>query len=351
LGGRIEKRAHADREGATLGLDDSAIAVELLGVLLHAWSHRSWWGPGWQSALELSNNTPALNGVGLQRASVSRSESPWLSWMGPWNFDFFIARTGGMNVPGDPLLVGTRFTLRPFSHLEIGLTRTAQWGGEGRDTSARSLARLLLGIGTNPDSATEQANDPGNQIAGFDLRLRCPAALRCAVYAQLAGEDEAGVMPSKAMGMYGAELWSGDGAGRFFAEYAETGCRSVIGRQPEVGCAYRNHAYPQGYVNNGRWLGASVGPDSRLATVGWVDAVNGGLVKLHFGSVGSRIGSYSPLVDDPRTSGRLYGLSARRSFAWGGAVLTPQIDWSRVDAAAGRWTQARIGIDLRVGMP
>src|SRR5512145_1848540 len=105
LGGRVEKRAHADLAGVTARLDDSAVAVELLGVQLQAWSHRSWWGPGWQSALELGNNAPALNGIGLQRAVGSRSESPWFSWMGPWNFDIFVARTEGVTVPSDPLLV------------------------------------------------------------------------------------------------------------------------------------------------------------------------------------------------------------------------------------------------------
>jgi hypothetical protein len=350
LGARIEKRAHADSAGVMLRPDDSAVVVELLGLQLQAWSHRSWWGPGWQSALELSSNTPALNALGVQRASASRSESPWLAWMGPWSFDFFVARTEGVTQPGDPLLLGTRFTLRPFSHLEIGVTRTAQWGGDGHDTSARSFARLLLGVGSNADDAAEQSNDPGNQIAGLDLRLRCPLGLRCAAYAQLAGEDEAGFLPSNALGLYGAELWSPDGEWRLFAEYAETGCRSVIGRRPEMGCAYRNYAYPQGYVNAGRWLGASIGPDSRLATLGWIDAVNGGVLKLHLGHIGSRIGSYSPFAADPRTAGRLYGLSARRSFAWGVAWLTPELDWSRVDAPAGRWTQARIGLTLRVSL-
>src|SRR5206468_6103662 len=52
-----------------------------------AWAHRSWWGPGWQSALPLSNNSPPLDGIGFQRAAGVPSESPWLSWLGPWNTD------------------------------------------------------------------------------------------------------------------------------------------------------------------------------------------------------------------------------------------------------------------------
>ena len=61
------------------------------GTQLQAWAHRSWWGPGWQSSLVLGNNAPPFYGIGLQRASAARSDSRWLSWMGPWSYEFFIA--------------------------------------------------------------------------------------------------------------------------------------------------------------------------------------------------------------------------------------------------------------------
>ena len=304
LGGRIESRANADRSGSQFRLDDSAVVTEALGIQLQAWAHRSWWGPGWQSALALSNNAPPFTGIGLQRASASTSESPWLAWLGPWNFDLFVAQAEGVSQPANPFFIGNRLTLRPFSNLEIGFTRTVQWGGRGRHPSLGSLFRLLSGSHTNPGSAAEQAQDPGNQLGGFDLRLRCPSGLRCAGYAQLIGEDEADYLPSKFLGMYGVEVWSEDGGDRFFAEYAETGCRSPVHREPEKGCAYRNYAYPEGYVNAGRWIGSSAGPDSRLLTLGWIGASTGRSVKLNLGRVGSRIGSYSPLPDDPRSSGR-----------------------------------------------
>ncbi|MGY4831203.1 capsule assembly Wzi family protein [Sphaerotilaceae bacterium SBD11-9] len=350
VGGRVEAHAHVDRPGMVARLDESAVAVEALGWQLQAWAHRSWWGPGWQNALELGSNSPALAGMGVQRASASASASRWLSWMGAWNFEFFVARTEGMTQPLDPLFVGTRLTLRPFANLEIGLTRTAQWGGEGHDTSARALGRLLLGKGTNADEVADQPRDPGNQIGGIDLRLRCPGGLGCAAYMQLAGEDQGGVLPSRLLGLYGFEAWTPDGEDRFFAELVESGCRMPIGRQPMENCAYRNYAYPQGYVNAGRWLGTSAGPDSRVLTLGWVDALHGGSLRLHLGRVGSRIGSYSPLDGDPRSSGRLYGVALRRSFAWGEATLTPELDWSRVDAPTGPSVDTRVGLNLRMGL-
>jgi hypothetical protein len=121
-------------------------------------------------------------------------------------------------------------------------------------------------------------------------------------------------------------------------------------RQPESGCAYRNHAYPQGWASAGRWIGHGAGPDSRLLTLGWLHA-SGASLRLHAGSVGSRVGSTSPTTDDPATSGRLVGVSARWHFAWSpGVSVAPEIDWLRVRAAQGRHSEARVGATVSVAL-
>ena len=350
IGGRTDNVSRSAGGSPVFRLDEGGVATEVFGLQLQAWSHRSWWGPGWQSSLALSNNTPALTAIGFQRASASTSESPWLAWLGPWNYEFFVAQTVDARNPANAYLIGNRITLRPFSNLELGLTRTAQWGGEGRPQTARSFIKALVGAGTNADTVGLQKFDPANQLAGFDARLRCPGGLPCAAYAQLIGEDQAGLLPSKYLGLYGLEGWSADGRQRYFAEYAETACRTPIGRVGERGCAYRNGSYPEGYTSAGRWLGASVGPDSRLLTLGWLDAEGGSSVRLHLGRVGSRIGAFSPLVVDPQTSGRMVGIAARHSLQWGPATITPELDWTRIRASDGPRTEARVGATLRFGL-
>ena len=136
--------SHAD---AKLRLHETAIAIEAFGTQLQAWAHRSWWGPGWQSSLVLGNNAPPLYGIGLQRASAGQSDSRWLSWMGPWSYEFFVAADDNTI---DSYLVGMRITMRPFSLLEIGLSRAAQWGGQGRDESVNSFLRMLRSSGVTP---------------------------------------------------------------------------------------------------------------------------------------------------------------------------------------------------------
>ncbi|ATU64703.1 hypothetical protein CPZ87_09050 [Piscinibacter gummiphilus] len=350
VGGRIDVPADVDRSGAQFRFDDTALVAEALGLQLQAWVHRSWWGPGWQSSLALGNNAPALEAVGLQRAAAGVSESRWLSWMGPWNFEGFVARTDDLSQPVHPYLIGTRLTLRPFRQFEVGLTKMAQWGGEGRPQSLRSFLDTFTGANSNPDTPAEQQIDPANTLAGFDVRLGCPWGWRCSLYAQVMGEDEAGHMPSRHLGLYGLTYWTADGDHRLFAEYAETGCNTPVAQPAARGCAYRNHSYPQGYTTEQRWLGASMGPDSRVITLGWIDAARDGAFKLHWGSIGSRIGTSSLLTDDPRYAGRMVGVSARRAYPVAGVTVTPELDWTRVSAATGTRNDTRVGVSLRAGL-
>jgi membrane-associated phospholipid phosphatase len=349
VGVRVESSSGL-AEDRKLRLDDSALVTELAGIELQAWSHRSWWGPGWQSSLILSNNAPSFNGAGIQRASASRSESPWLSWLGPWNFDIFVAQTEDVATPANPYLIGQRLTFKPFSNLEIGLTRTAQWGGRGREQTAKSFLRMLTGQGVNGDTPQQQKADPANEMAGFDVRIKCPFGVRCAGYVQGIGEDQAGVLPSHYLGLYGVEAWSEDGLQRYYAEYVETGCRAPIGRPILRGCAYRNYAYPQGYTSAGRWMGASVGPDSRLLTLGWMNVGTGTTIRVSAGGVGSRIATYTPLLQDPDTSGRMLGLVAKQVFEWGSTTLTPELDLTRINTSTGVATDARVLLNLQMSL-
>jgi hypothetical protein len=341
LGVRLDEGTDPARSQPKLRLDDSAVGFDVGGALLQAWAHRSWWGPGWQSSLILGNNAPPAVGIGLQRASAAPSRSPWLSWLGPWTYDLFVARND--DAIGSTL-VGTRLTLRPFSFLELALSRTAQWGGSGHSESADSFWRMLAAIGVNSE---DPRDDPANEMSGYDLRVRCPASLRCVGYAQLIGEDATRSLPGRFLGLYGVEIWSADGRHRWLAEYAETICGAVFEHNPVRPCAYRNSRYPEGYASAGRWLGASQGADSRLLTLGWIAAEQGTSLRLHAGRIGSRVGVVGAELD-PAHSGRIYGVNARQQWTWQNGVFTAEADWIAVDAPQGRRQQARAGLSVRV---
>ena len=348
LGGRLDPVADSGAPRATARLDDSAVAVDAFGFQAQAWAHRSWWGPGWQSALPLSNNAPALDGIGFQRTEAVPSKSPWLSWLGPWNMDFFLARTEGERpAPGsNSLLTGWRLTARPLPLVEIGLTRMAQFGGLGHAETLGSFARAVVGSHANAQTVAAQSRDSGNGLAGGDLRIRCPAGIRCAVYAQVMGEDDRKHLPYKYMEVLGTEVWSADGATRFYFEATEVGCRETWRHSATPGCAYLNYAYPGGFTNGNRWIGAGVGSDGKLLTLGWINSDWGSSVRLDYGHVGSHVGTFGPPLEPVVPGLPLWALSARRSWQFGSTSVTPEFDWMRVGTTEGRQVSSRFGIEM-----
>ena len=348
VGGRLDPVDDAGRRQATPRLDDTAVVAEAHGVQAQAWAHRSWWGPGWQSALPLSNNSPPLDGIGFQRASVLPSDSPWLSWLGPWNTDFFVARTEGESEgPGsNPLLTGWRLTARPLPLLEIGLTRMAQFGGTGHPETLGSFARAVVGSHANAQTVAAQSRDSGNGLAGADLRLRCPFGVRCAGYAQVMGEDSRKHLPFKYLETVGVETWSADGAMRFYFEASEVGCRETWKHPTTPGCAYVNYAYRNGFTNGNRWLGASVGSDGKLLTLGWIDSEWDSAVRLDYGHVGSHIDTFSESIQPVSPGTPLWALSARRSWHFGSTSVTPEFDWTRLEGPDGVHVSSRIGLEM-----
>jgi hypothetical protein len=140
---------------------------------------------------------------------------------------------------------------------------------EGRPCDLSTFGKLLMGR-DNRSASLSVSREPGNQMAGYDVRLRSPwRALPAAIYAQLIGEDEAGGLPSKFLGLFGAEFWADSAWGSYqiHVEYADTSC-DFSRQRPQFNCAYRNSLYPQGYTYRGRVIGDALDGDGRMYSVG-----------------------------------------------------------------------------------
>ena len=122
-------------------------------------------------------------------------DTKWLSWIGPWQYQLFAGQLDDYKAIPHAKLLGLRVTASPLPYLELGASRTLQWGGEGRSESWNSLWNAIKGN----DNVYDAAEDRSNQIAGFDARLNLQSLLNVPVgiYGQYVGEDEAGHLPSK----------------------------------------------------------------------------------------------------------------------------------------------------------
>ncbi|MEO8016295.1 MAG: capsule assembly Wzi family protein [Pseudomonadota bacterium] len=257
--------------------DGTYLGVNVGNFMISAGYMERWWGPGWEGSLILSTNARPIPSVTLERNYTDPFKTRWLSWIGPWRASIAVGQTEGTDVAvPDVRFLAARVNFKPRPWLEFGLTRTAQWCGGNRPCGWRTFADMLLGKDNQEDPL---ANDePGNQMAGYDLRLRSPwRALPLAFYTQWIGEDEAGNLPSKFLGLFGVETWASTrlGGWRFHAEYADTACMFTR-QEPEFNCAYRNSLYPQGYTYRGRVIGHSMDNDSRMYSFGAHLARNNG---------------------------------------------------------------------------
>lgn len=271
--GNLQASVVADpTDGQELRLDGSYVGVSVANFMISFGAIERWWGPGWDGSLILSSNARPIPGLTIERNYSDPFAWALLRWLGPWRASIAVGQAEGSRVAvPDARFFAARLNFKPRPWLEFGLSRTAQWCGDGRPCDLGTFGKLLIGR-DNRDASLGENDEPGNQMAGYDFRLRSPwRALPAAFYAQFIGEDEAGGLPSKFLGLLGAEVWGhlALGSYRLRLEYADTAC-SFMRSEPEFGCAYRNALYPQGYTYRGRIIGHALGADARTYSAGAV---------------------------------------------------------------------------------
>jgi hypothetical protein len=245
--------------------DGSYVGAVLGNWMLSAGLVDRWWGPGWEGSLIYGTNQRPIPAITLERNYSDPFETKWLAWIGQWR----LAWTMGQLEKERQDYPNTRFfamrvTWKPHDRLEVGLSRSAQWCGDGRPCGFGTFWDLFWG-NDNDQPLPEQ---PGNQMGGFDARWSLPW-LPLALYGQAIGEDEAGFLPSKYLGLVGAETWGGWGerSWRAHLEYSDTTC-AFYDSPPEYGCAYRNGIYTDGYQYYKRSIGHAVDGDSQQFAFG-----------------------------------------------------------------------------------
>jgi hypothetical protein len=266
----LSARVVADPDdGQSVRPDGSYLAARLGNWIVSAGYPERWWGPGWQGSLILSTNARPVPSIAVDRDEARPFDVPVLKWLGPWRLSTFMGQLEGDRDFPHTLLFGLRAEIRPVPSLQLAASRTAQWCGDGRPCGMDTFWDLLVGHDNDPDPSKQ----PGNQLAGLDVRWAWPGArVPVALYAQGIGEDEAGSMPAKYLGLFGAETW---GAGatwswRFSAEYSDTAC-DFLNSPPLFGCAYTNSIYTTGYRFRSRALGHPADADSE--SVGFMGLV------------------------------------------------------------------------------
>ncbi|VAX31992.1 hypothetical protein MNBD_NITROSPIRAE02-583 [hydrothermal vent metagenome] len=236
--------------------------LSFAGLEIELGKDSQWWGPGHHGSILLSNNPEPMKIIKITNPHPVLL--PWVfKYLGPFNFTVFATELEKERVVPNPYLWGMRFNFKPIPYFEIGLQRTALLGGEGRSEDLKTWWDSFTGMGENP--AVDIAGDPenaeaGDQRMGCDIKLTLPLKWQpLQLYAEAAGEDEAGGLPTKWAYLGGIYLPRLPGLERidFRAEYANTYLKNL----PNVW--YNHDIYRTGYRYKGRVIGHHMGTDSR----------------------------------------------------------------------------------------
>jgi hypothetical protein len=260
-------------DGDDLYPDGSYVGVALGNWMLSAGWQERWWGPGHDGSLILSTNARPSPGVAIQRNRSAAFDNKWLRWIGPWSLTSFINLLDDQREVDNALLFGMRATFKPIDSLEIGLSRTAQWCGQGRPCDFKAFGNMLLG-NDNRGVTVDPADEPGNQLAGFDIRWALPQQIPVALYVQWIGEDgrNASALPGSWLRQGGIEFWGklGNWSQRTHLEVSDTTCHEgglgYADIKPD--CAYEHSIYRTGYRYKQKAIGHGIDGDGLSYSIG-----------------------------------------------------------------------------------
>lgn len=250
-------------------VDDTYLAAVLGNWVVTLGMVEQWWGPGFDSTLQRSNNARPMPSLSVSRNDASGFETPWLSWIGAWTFTTGVSLMEDERAISKTALWDLRTSVRPIEQLEIGFSWSTQFCGEGEECGVDTWWDAISGdtvcIDGSMNCLTDARRDVGSQTTGFDIRygdtwFDVPVGVYMERSCQAAGDC--------------ASLWGLDS--RFgtkskqikvFMEYSDT---LVNCDGNEANCFYEDPIYLSGYRYYERALGSTYDSDAQTFVLGLV---------------------------------------------------------------------------------
>jgi membrane-associated phospholipid phosphatase len=168
---------------------DTYVAANLGGWDLSFGKQSLWWGPGDGTALIFSDNAEPI-----YMARVSRTAPfllPWiLKYLGPMKIDAFYGQLAGNEFPPRPLIHGEKISFKPTENLELGFSRTAEFGGVGRALTPAAIFNSYFSYVSSGQGYASN-NNPGKRTGGFNFSYRVPFVRRwLSIYVDSISSDD-----------------------------------------------------------------------------------------------------------------------------------------------------------------
>ena len=182
---------------------DTYVALNLSNWQLSYGNQSLWWGPSQGGPLMFSDNAAPIRMFRVNRVTPFTLPSIF-GLLGPMRMEAFIGQYSGyefLNSPAglvgqygqslnpQPIVHGERISFKPTSNLEIGLSRTTDYGGPGYPLTLHSFLRSVFSTG---NTFAGNPKKPGARRSGIDFSYRVPGLRdRMTLYAEgLAEHDE-----------------------------------------------------------------------------------------------------------------------------------------------------------------
>jgi hypothetical protein len=164
---------------------DTYVVLNLSDWQLSYGNQSLWWGPSQGGPLMFSDNAQPLRMFRVNRVTPFTLPSIF-GLLGPMRVEALIGQYSGyefLNTPSglvgqygeslnpQPIVHGERISFKPTSNLEIGLSRTTDYGGPGYPLTLHSFLRSVFSTG---NALAGNPKKPGARRSGMDFSYRIP---------------------------------------------------------------------------------------------------------------------------------------------------------------------------------
>jgi hypothetical protein len=263
---KVGEQARVNGQQGRIALDGSYVSGRLDNWLFYAGDVDQWYGPGWTSSLILSNNARPFPKIGVMRDDPHAFETPWLSWFGPWQINFFAGVLDDSRQASDTGYVALRASIMPVTGLELALSRNMMVCGSGHSCDPVVSFFHFDNSDANPNNNADSSTIELKYTHAIGPVLVSP-------YAQFYNRDTGPFTHSYTSHLYGTSFAGPFGSAgsrwRVTAEYTDTiPTLDFFDGGNFNGAAYNSYRYPQdGFRYDGRALGFSLDSDSKLLSL------------------------------------------------------------------------------------
>jgi len=218
-----------------------------------------WWSPSYGSSFLFSNNAEPMYMFRLSR--VTPFTLPWLfRFMGPVKLDLFVGKLRGNDFPPRPIFHGEKISFKPTKNLELGFSRTAEFGGVGRAMTLGAIWHSYVSFSSGAGVAANE--NPGHRVGGFDFSYRLPFVRDwLKVYADSMSSDDPSPIDAPRRAPVNSGLYLAKFPGlpkldfRVEGIYTDTSTSRSIGGKFSYWEAFYHDAYTNNNFLMGSWIG------------------------------------------------------------------------------------------------